>query len=183
MSRMLRRTFVTHNFLLEAQIWLYKDSTVALLIFHILFLQGCLGLIYTVYIDSLSFPLEGLVANLFTFQVPVAGGSQVSPYWCKVYPESALPFDLFPTNPLQTKGQKRWKPVLSHCQPLDVMAGSYKNDVYKRCSQSGMSPSDVSKDYCPATGIYRLIHIHHFFSIMLFRAEYVSLRLKGEQGS
>uniref|UniRef100_A0A4W6E634 SET binding factor 2 n=1 Tax=Lates calcarifer TaxID=8187 RepID=A0A4W6E634_LATCA len=38
--------------------------------------RGCLGLIYTVYIDSLSFPLEGLVANLFTFQVPVAGGSQ-----------------------------------------------------------------------------------------------------------
>uniref|UniRef100_A0A8C6WJK5 SET binding factor 2 n=1 Tax=Neogobius melanostomus TaxID=47308 RepID=A0A8C6WJK5_9GOBI len=38
--------------------------------------RGCLGLIYTVYIDSLNFPLEGLVANLFTFQVPVAGGSQ-----------------------------------------------------------------------------------------------------------
>lgn len=38
--------------------------------------RGCLGLVYTVYIDSLSFPLEGLVANLFTFQVPVAGGSQ-----------------------------------------------------------------------------------------------------------
>lgn len=41
------------------------------------FFQGCLGLVYTVHIDSLSFPLEGLVANLFTFQVPVAGGSQV----------------------------------------------------------------------------------------------------------
>uniref|UniRef100_A0A8D0ALG5 SET binding factor 2 n=1 Tax=Sander lucioperca TaxID=283035 RepID=A0A8D0ALG5_SANLU len=38
--------------------------------------RGCLGLIYTVHIDSLSFPLEGLVASLFTFQVPVAGGSQ-----------------------------------------------------------------------------------------------------------
>ncbi|XP_072320770.1 myotubularin-related protein 13 isoform X1 [Eucyclogobius newberryi] len=38
--------------------------------------RGCLGLIYTVYIDSLSFPLAGLVANLFTFQVPIAGGSQ-----------------------------------------------------------------------------------------------------------
>ncbi|XP_034432530.1 myotubularin-related protein 13 isoform X3 [Hippoglossus hippoglossus] len=38
--------------------------------------RGCLGLIYTVHIDSLNFPLEGLVANLFTFQVPVAGGSQ-----------------------------------------------------------------------------------------------------------
>uniref|UniRef100_A0A8C5BW79 SET binding factor 2 n=1 Tax=Gadus morhua TaxID=8049 RepID=A0A8C5BW79_GADMO len=43
--------------------------------------RGCLGLIYTVYIDSLSFPLEGLVANLFIFQVPVAGGSQVSNTW------------------------------------------------------------------------------------------------------
>uniref|UniRef100_G3PSW8 SET binding factor 2 n=1 Tax=Gasterosteus aculeatus aculeatus TaxID=481459 RepID=G3PSW8_GASAC len=41
--------------------------------------RGCLGLIYTVHIDSLSFPLESLVANLFAFQVPVAGGSQVSP--------------------------------------------------------------------------------------------------------
>lgn len=40
-------------------------------------LQGCLGLIYTVHIDSLNFPLESLVASLFTFQVPVAGGSQV----------------------------------------------------------------------------------------------------------
>ncbi|KAA8595674.1 hypothetical protein FQN60_010965, partial [Etheostoma spectabile] len=38
--------------------------------------RGCLGLIYTVHIDSLNFPLEGLVASLFTFQVPVAGGSQ-----------------------------------------------------------------------------------------------------------
>ncbi|TKS70186.1 Myotubularin-related protein 13 SET-binding factor 2 [Collichthys lucidus] len=38
--------------------------------------RGCLGLVYTVHIDSLNFPLEGLVANLFTFQVPIAGGSQ-----------------------------------------------------------------------------------------------------------
>uniref|UniRef100_A0A8C2JBB1 SET binding factor 2 n=1 Tax=Cyprinus carpio TaxID=7962 RepID=A0A8C2JBB1_CYPCA len=39
--------------------------------------RGCLGLIYTVYIDSLSFPLEGLVANLFTCLVPLGGGSQI----------------------------------------------------------------------------------------------------------
>ncbi|XP_016319916.1 myotubularin-related protein 13-like, partial [Sinocyclocheilus anshuiensis] len=38
--------------------------------------RGCLGLIYTVYIDSLSVPMEGLVANLFTCLIPVAGGSQ-----------------------------------------------------------------------------------------------------------
>ncbi|XP_061102987.1 myotubularin-related protein 13 isoform X2 [Conger conger] len=38
--------------------------------------RGCLGLIYTVYIDSLSFPLETLVANLLTCLVPQSGGSQ-----------------------------------------------------------------------------------------------------------
>uniref|UniRef100_W5KEV6 SET binding factor 2 n=1 Tax=Astyanax mexicanus TaxID=7994 RepID=W5KEV6_ASTMX len=38
--------------------------------------RGCLGLIYTVYIDTLNFPLEGLVASLLTCMVPVAGGSQ-----------------------------------------------------------------------------------------------------------
>uniref|UniRef100_A0A8C9SVX1 SET binding factor 2 n=1 Tax=Scleropages formosus TaxID=113540 RepID=A0A8C9SVX1_SCLFO len=38
--------------------------------------RGCLGLIYTVYIDSLNSPLEGLVANLFCCLVPLAGGSQ-----------------------------------------------------------------------------------------------------------
>ncbi|KAL6468968.1 hypothetical protein MHYP_G00224920 [Metynnis hypsauchen] len=38
--------------------------------------RGCLGLIYTVYVDTLNFPLEGLVANLLTCTVPVAGGSQ-----------------------------------------------------------------------------------------------------------
>lgn len=42
--------------------------------------QGCLGLIYTVYIDNLNFPLEGLVANLLTCIVPTAGGSQVRHY-------------------------------------------------------------------------------------------------------
>uniref|UniRef100_A0A4W4G0Y4 SET binding factor 2 n=1 Tax=Electrophorus electricus TaxID=8005 RepID=A0A4W4G0Y4_ELEEL len=44
--------------------------------------RGCLGLIYTVYIDSLNFPLEGLVANLLTCTVPTAGGSQVRVTWC-----------------------------------------------------------------------------------------------------
>lgn len=69
--------------------WLYRlvilcvSMCEVLLGCQILFFQGCLGLVYTVYIDSLSFPLEGLVANLFTFQVPVAGGSQVNPTWGK----------------------------------------------------------------------------------------------------
>ncbi|KAI1889817.1 hypothetical protein AGOR_G00166830 [Albula goreensis] len=38
--------------------------------------RGCLGLIYTVYIDSLSFSPETLVANLLTCLVPLSGGSQ-----------------------------------------------------------------------------------------------------------
>src|SRR4029434_6386447 len=46
-------------------------------------LQGCLGLIYTVYVDSLSAALEGLVASLLSCLVPVTGGSQVSlPHTC-----------------------------------------------------------------------------------------------------
>ncbi|KAG9331805.1 hypothetical protein JZ751_016959 [Albula glossodonta] len=43
------------------------------------FEQGCLGLLYTVYIDSLSFALETLVASLLTCLVPRAGGSQGVP--------------------------------------------------------------------------------------------------------
>ncbi|XP_041929760.1 myotubularin-related protein 13 isoform X2 [Alosa sapidissima] len=38
--------------------------------------RGCLGLVYTVYVDSLSAVLEGLVATLLSCQVPVTGGAQ-----------------------------------------------------------------------------------------------------------
>ncbi|KAM8939847.1 myotubularin-related protein 13 [Pelodytes ibericus] len=38
--------------------------------------RACLGLIYTVYVDSLNVPLENLVANLLACIVPSAGGSQ-----------------------------------------------------------------------------------------------------------
>ncbi|XP_048828424.1 myotubularin-related protein 13-like [Brienomyrus brachyistius] len=38
--------------------------------------RGCLGLLYTVYIDSLGPPLEALVASLLTCLVPLAAGSQ-----------------------------------------------------------------------------------------------------------
>ncbi|MGH0134296.1 UNVERIFIED_CONTAM: hypothetical protein FKN15_027079 [Acipenser sinensis] len=57
-------------------------------------LQACLGLIYTVYVDSLHFPLEGLIANLFTCLVPVAGGSQV------LHPDLEVADHAFP--PLRT---------------------------------------------------------------------------------
>ncbi|XP_059831862.1 myotubularin-related protein 13 isoform X1 [Hypanus sabinus] len=38
--------------------------------------KACLGLIYTVYVDSLNVNLENVITNLFTCLVPVAGGSQ-----------------------------------------------------------------------------------------------------------
>ncbi|XP_053576567.1 myotubularin-related protein 13 [Bombina bombina] len=38
--------------------------------------RACLGLIYTVYVDSLNVSLENLIANLLTCIVPAAGGSQ-----------------------------------------------------------------------------------------------------------
>uniref|UniRef100_A0A672IKS0 SET binding factor 2 n=1 Tax=Salarias fasciatus TaxID=181472 RepID=A0A672IKS0_SALFA len=60
-----------------AQVFAPKSLILVSRLDHPEIFRGCLGLIYTVYIDSLNFPLEGLVANLFTFLVPVAGGSQV----------------------------------------------------------------------------------------------------------
>ena len=40
--------------------------------------QACLGLIYTVYVDSLNVSLESIIANLCACLVPAAGGSQVN---------------------------------------------------------------------------------------------------------
>ncbi|MEQ2191063.1 ARS-binding factor 1, partial [Xenoophorus captivus] len=39
--------------------------------------RNCLGLIYTVHVDSLSTPLETVIGNLLTCVIPIAGGSQV----------------------------------------------------------------------------------------------------------
>ncbi|RXM36377.1 Myotubularin-related protein 13 [Acipenser ruthenus] len=52
--------------------------------------RACLGLIYTVYVDSLHFPLEGLIANLFTCLVPVAGGSQGHFYYQTTEPRKQV---------------------------------------------------------------------------------------------
>uniref|UniRef100_A0A3Q2PJ12 SET binding factor 1 n=1 Tax=Fundulus heteroclitus TaxID=8078 RepID=A0A3Q2PJ12_FUNHE len=38
--------------------------------------RNCLGLIYTVHVDSLSTPLETVIGNLLTCVIPIAGGSQ-----------------------------------------------------------------------------------------------------------
>ena len=39
--------------------------------------QNCLGLVYTIYVDGLSAPLETVIGNLLTCVIPIAGGSQV----------------------------------------------------------------------------------------------------------
>ncbi|XP_036375739.1 myotubularin-related protein 5-like isoform X2 [Megalops cyprinoides] len=41
--------------------------------------RNCLGLIYTVHIDGLNFPMETLIGNLLSCIIPTAGGSQPSP--------------------------------------------------------------------------------------------------------
>uniref|UniRef100_A0A3B4V1C2 SET binding factor 1 n=1 Tax=Seriola dumerili TaxID=41447 RepID=A0A3B4V1C2_SERDU len=38
--------------------------------------RNCLGLIYTIHVDSLSVPLETVIGNLLTCVIPIAGGSQ-----------------------------------------------------------------------------------------------------------
>ncbi|XP_062238742.1 myotubularin-related protein 5 isoform X3 [Platichthys flesus] len=38
--------------------------------------RNCLGLVYTIYVDGLSAPLETVVGNLLTCVIPIAGGSQ-----------------------------------------------------------------------------------------------------------
>ncbi|XP_077568821.1 myotubularin-related protein 13 isoform X1 [Stigmatopora nigra] len=68
---------VEENGLIQpAQVFAPKSLILVSRLDHPEIFRGCLGLIYTVYIDSLTVPLESLVANLFIFQVPVAGGSQ-----------------------------------------------------------------------------------------------------------
>ncbi|XP_053270635.1 myotubularin-related protein 5 isoform X6 [Pleuronectes platessa] len=38
--------------------------------------RNCLGLVYTIYVDGLSAPLETVIGNLLTCIIPIAGGSQ-----------------------------------------------------------------------------------------------------------
>lgn len=142
----------------------------------ILFFQGCLGLVYTVYIDSLSFPLEGLVANLFTFQVPVAGGSQVSTDRGGVLQDAS---HVFLTNAHKTFGEVSLQPYLFfflhfklwHNDCLTRWSARpscvcFSNDLCLLLSQCG----DGARDCCPVTGGNFLMHSPHFFPIMLLGA-------------
>ncbi|KAF7655855.1 hypothetical protein LDENG_00049320 [Lucifuga dentata] len=40
--------------------------------------RNCLGLIYTIHVDSLTVPLETVIGNLLTCIIPIAGGSQIN---------------------------------------------------------------------------------------------------------
>lgn len=144
----------------------------------VLSLQGCLGLIYTVHIDNLSFPLEGLVSNLFTFQVPVAGGSQVSLHWgeacqsTRVGKKSRCCSPVFNGATGQGQMSKIVMSVLSDCEAVIVSGGSMlqilKWFMLSEGSQSRQSCSDGARDCCPATGSHfclkDICHVFHHFA-------------------
>ncbi|XP_063049319.1 myotubularin-related protein 13 [Engraulis encrasicolus] len=59
-----------------AQLFAPKSLILVSRLDHLEIFRGCLGLIYTVYVDSLAPPLEGLVTSLLACQVPITGGAQ-----------------------------------------------------------------------------------------------------------
>uniref|UniRef100_A0A8C7R203 SET binding factor 1 n=1 Tax=Oncorhynchus mykiss TaxID=8022 RepID=A0A8C7R203_ONCMY len=61
-----------------AQVFAPKSLVLVSRLDHTEVFRNCLGLIYTVHVDSLSVPLETVIGNLLTCVIPVAGGSQVN---------------------------------------------------------------------------------------------------------
>ncbi|KAM4615103.1 myotubularin-related protein 5 isoform 2-T2 [Polymixia lowei] len=59
-----------------AQVFAPKSLVLVSRLDHTEVFRNCLGLIYTVHIDSLSVPLETVIGNLLTCVIPIAGGSQ-----------------------------------------------------------------------------------------------------------
>ncbi|KAM4617608.1 myotubularin-related protein 13 isoform 2-T2 [Discoglossus pictus] len=59
-----------------AQVFAPKSLVLVSRLDYLEIFRACLGLIYTVYVDSLNVSLENLIANLLTCIVPSAGGSQ-----------------------------------------------------------------------------------------------------------
>uniref|UniRef100_A0A8C7QY66 SET binding factor 1 n=1 Tax=Oncorhynchus mykiss TaxID=8022 RepID=A0A8C7QY66_ONCMY len=59
-----------------AQVFAPKSLVLVSRLDHTEVFRNCLGLIYTVHVDSLSVPLETVIGNLLTCVIPVAGGSQ-----------------------------------------------------------------------------------------------------------
>ncbi|XP_076158902.1 myotubularin-related protein 5 isoform X5 [Alosa pseudoharengus] len=61
---------------LPAQLYGPKSVVVVSRLDHTEVFRNCLGLIYTVHVDSLNVPLETVIGNLLTCTIPIAGGSQ-----------------------------------------------------------------------------------------------------------
>ncbi|XP_062383465.1 myotubularin-related protein 5 isoform X4 [Sardina pilchardus] len=61
---------------LPAQLYGPKSLVVVSRLDHTEVFRNCLGLIYTVHVDSLNVPLETVIGNLLTCTIPIAGGSQ-----------------------------------------------------------------------------------------------------------
>uniref|UniRef100_A0A6Q2XYB2 Uncharacterized protein n=1 Tax=Esox lucius TaxID=8010 RepID=A0A6Q2XYB2_ESOLU len=59
-----------------AQVFAPKSLVLVSRLDHTEVFRNCLGLIYTVHVDSLSVPLETVIGNLLTCVIPTAGGSQ-----------------------------------------------------------------------------------------------------------
>ncbi|XP_072529117.1 myotubularin-related protein 5 isoform X6 [Salminus brasiliensis] len=66
----------TPELLLPAQLYAPKSLVLVSRLDHTEVFRNCLGLIYTVHVDSLNVPLETVIGNLLTCVIPIAGGSQ-----------------------------------------------------------------------------------------------------------
>ncbi|XP_067915404.1 myotubularin-related protein 5 isoform X2 [Heterodontus francisci] len=64
------------KFMQAPQLFAPKSLVLVSQLDHTEVFRNCLGLIYTIYIDSLNFPLETVIGNLLTCIIPITGGSQ-----------------------------------------------------------------------------------------------------------
>ncbi|XP_069764357.1 myotubularin-related protein 5 isoform X7 [Narcine bancroftii] len=64
------------KFIQTPQLFAPKSLVLVSQLDHTEVFRNCLGLIYTIYIDCLDFPLEKVIGNLLTCIVPITGGSQ-----------------------------------------------------------------------------------------------------------
>ncbi|XP_041058165.1 myotubularin-related protein 5 isoform X2 [Carcharodon carcharias] len=64
------------KFVQAPQLFAPKSLVLVSQLDHTEVFRNCLGLIYTIYIDSLNFPLESVIGNLLTCIIPITGGSQ-----------------------------------------------------------------------------------------------------------
>uniref|UniRef100_A0AAR2KMV8 SET binding factor 1 n=1 Tax=Pygocentrus nattereri TaxID=42514 RepID=A0AAR2KMV8_PYGNA len=68
----------TPELLQPAQLYAPKSLVLVSRLDHTEVFRNCLGLIYTVHVDSLNVPLETVIGNLLTCVIPIAGGSQIN---------------------------------------------------------------------------------------------------------